>query len=62
MFFAWFAVLAKYLFQTIVLSKLYSNCLRSFMFSWVDKVITGTWAWYHLFEMLDFDYVPFQQL
>ena len=42
MFCAWFIVLARYLFQSIVLLKPDSNCLRSFMFSWVDKIITGT--------------------
>ena len=31
----------RYLFQLIVLWKADSSCLRSFMFSWVDKVTTG---------------------
>ena len=41
-FFAWFVVLDRYLFQLIVLLKPDSNYLRSFMFSWVDKVTTRT--------------------
>ena len=42
MFLAWFFVSGRYLFQVIVLLKPDSNCLRSFMFPWVDNVATGT--------------------
>ena len=38
---SWFVVLASYLFQVIALLEPNSNFLRSYMFSWVDKVTTG---------------------
>ena len=37
----WFVVIGRYLFQLIVLLKQDSNCLMSFMFSWVEKVTKG---------------------
>ena len=62
LFRAWFVVLGRYLFQSIVLLKPDSNCLRSFMFSWIDKVTTGTFNLYQLFEILDFDLLQYQLL
>ena len=41
---SWFVVLARYLFQVIVLLQPNSNFLRSSLFSWVDKVTTGAYS------------------
>ena len=41
LFGVWFVVLRRYLFQLIALSKPDSDCLRSFMLSWTDKVTRG---------------------
>ena len=56
LFCTWFVILGRYLFQLIVLLKLDSNYLRSFIFSWVDIVTTGRqslvsftwnlWSWF----------------
>ena len=39
-----FVVWDRYLLQFMVLLKSDSNCLRSFILSWLDKVTTGTWS------------------
>ena len=44
LFCPWFVVSARYLSQLIFLLEPDSNCFRSSMFSWVDKVTTGTWS------------------
>ena len=39
---AWFVGLARYISPLSVFLKPDYDCLKSFMFSWVDKITTGT--------------------